>query len=66
MIKGVVHGADGTDVPFKDVDFISFVSDKTYGKPALIAPGEDHVQGQIRVLYVNPSNMTALDATKIP
>jgi hypothetical protein len=71
VLRGTVHGADGTDIPFADVDFISFVSDKTYGKPAIIAPGtDDFVQaserGPVTVLYVNPGLATAVLATKDP
>lgn len=43
------------------VDFISFVNHDTFGKPAIIAPGDDHVRGAKRVLYVNTGGIAALD-----
>jgi hypothetical protein len=72
VLRGTVYGADGSDLPFADVDFISFVTAQTYGKPAILAPGtDDFVRATERdeavtVLYVNPANITALEATKTP
>lgn len=58
---------------FENVDYISFVSNNTYGKPAIIAPGtddfvsaEEQQGGNVTVLYVNPANIAALKATKTP
>ncbi len=71
-LSGTVFGVEsGNDLPFEDVDFMSFVSHDTYGKPAIIAPGTDGFapageRGKVRVLYVNPSNVIAVDATKTP
>ena len=70
MLRGTVYGADGSDTDFSEVDFISFVTDKTYGKPAIIAPGTDDFTAAselgrpVTVLYVNPGQIVALQATK--
>ncbi len=63
---------DGEDVDFEGVDFISFVSGGTFGKPAIIAPGTDGFvpasasDRPVTVLYVNPGLVPALKATKSP
>jgi hypothetical protein len=72
----VLHGtvwpsdlASEQSFAFDHVDYISFVSNTTYGKPAIIAPGTDGFVntpegGVVKVLYVNPANIAALEATK--
>lgn len=71
-LYGTVYGADGSDTDFNGVDFVSFVTDKTYGKPAIIAPGTDDFQAasdlgrSVTVLYVNPGQVQALQVTKVP
>jgi hypothetical protein len=72
VLHGTVWPSDGAvdeSFDFDGVDFISFVSNNTYGKPAIIAPGTDDFQsagehGVFAVLYVNPANIAALKATK--
>lgn len=52
----VVYGKDdGPDdgIEFVGITHISLVNSGTFGKPALIAPGDDHIRGAKRVLYVN-------------
>lgn len=71
-LDGKIWGADKglAAITFHDVDFISFVSNNTYGKPAIIAPGtEDFTSAndlgrEVTVLYVNPANIAALEVTK--
>lgn len=43
MLKVTVYASVDDDEPieFEDVDFLSLVSDETYGPPALVAPGKD-------------------------
>jgi hypothetical protein len=53
---------DGID--FDNIDFLSFINGGTFGKPAIIAPGEDHVAGETRVLYVNTALVVAVEVTK--
>jgi hypothetical protein len=51
-----------------EVDYLSLINDGTFGKPPLLTKGE----GQSRpvadagetVLYVNPANVVALEATR--
>lgn len=70
-LRGTVWPAEessGQSFEFDDVDFISFVSNQTFGKPAIIAPGTDDFSPaggeEVTVLYVNPGNVAALLATK--
>lgn len=72
-LDGKIYPTDdpvGGYVRFEDVDYISFVSNSTYGKPPIIAPGTDDFTSaqelgrEITVLYVNPANITALEVTK--
>lgn len=52
---------------FEDVDFVSFVNHDTFGKPAIIAPGPDHVSrddGPLSVLYVNTGGVCAVEVTR--
>lgn len=68
MIEGTFYtpSATSTDdgIEFDNVDMISFVNDGTFGKPAIIAPGDDHVHGNIRVLYINTKLVAALEVSK--
>ncbi len=57
----------GTDdlIAFEDVNYISFVAFNTYGIPAVI--GEEKYKDEglpLRVLYINPANVVAIDATR--
>lgn len=56
---------------YKDVNYISFVSspggqgEGTYGIPAIITENKYKAEGlPLRVLYVNPSNIAAMDVTR--
>lgn len=57
----------GSVHPYKDVNFISFVSSPggndpgTYGIPAIITEDKHKSEGlPMRVLYVNPANIAGL------
>jgi len=53
--------ATGTPQVYREVDFVSFVNDGTFGPPALVAPSAKNPDGKPiarpgqRVLYVNTS-----------
>lgn len=66
MLRVKVHGLDGEplDLDNDEVDFISFVNASTFGKPAIIAPGDDHQRGNVKVLYVFPGGISALEVEK--
>lgn len=57
---------EGSDaVAFKGVEFISFVNEKTYGKPPIIAPGTESYQPhEADVLFINPANLGAMRVKK--
>lgn len=61
-----VHGLDGEPLELENrvVDFVSFVNQDTFGKPAIIAPGDDHARGEVTVLYVFPGGISALEVEK--
>lgn len=68
-VKGVTQ--NGTSFAFGAVNYISFVSSPggndpgTYGIPALISEERVKEEGlPARVLYVNPANIAALEATR--
>jgi hypothetical protein len=72
-LSGTIWPAEestGQSFDFEDVDFISLVSNNTYGKPPIIAPGtEDFTSAEaldrdVTVLYVNPANIAAVKVTK--
>lgn len=48
-------------LPFEDVDKISLVNDDTYG-PAPVFEQNTAFEG--KVLYVNPRNIAAMEATR--
>ena len=49
------------EIEFTDVDAISLVNDDTYG-PAPVFHNDPSFEGT--VLYVNPQNISAMEATK--
>lgn len=51
-------------VEIEDADFLSFINSGTYGKPAIVAPGEDHQAGDIKVVYVNTSLVAVCEVDK--
>lgn len=54
-------GEEGID--FDNIDFISLVNHDTYGKPAIISD-EEHARQPVRVLYINPNNIAAVEVHK--
>lgn len=70
-LHGTVYGLQ-EEIDFAGVDFMSFVTEDTYGKPAIIAPGTDDFApahergGPVTVLFVNPGNIEAAKVTKTP
>lgn len=50
---------------FDNVDYVSFVNAGTYGPPPIIAPGKDHVSGEMNVLYVNTGAVIAIQVDKV-
>jgi hypothetical protein len=63
-------GEEPADLEFKNVQYISFVSspggagEGTYGIPALIS--EDRIKGElpVKILYVNPANIAAMEVVR--
>lgn len=58
---------DVSDEPirFKDVHYISYVTGSTYALPAVITEQKYKDEGlPLRVLYINPANIVAVDATR--
>jgi hypothetical protein len=50
---------------FSDVNYISLISNDTYGIPAVITDPKVKEEGlPIRVLYVNPTNIAAMEAVR--
>ncbi len=50
---------------FSDVNYISFVSDETYGIPALISEPKVKDDGlPATILYVFPANIVAMEAVR--
>lgn len=58
--------SDGDLVPIEidNADYLSFVNSGTYGKPAIIAPGDEHQAGDIKVVYVNTSLVAVCEVDK--
>lgn len=59
-------GAEHICHEFEDVHYISLVNEESYGIPAIIS--EDNYKNQglpIRVLYINPTNVVAIQATRL-
>lgn len=47
------------------VEFVSFINDKTFGKPPIIAPGtDDYQRDEADVLFINPANIAAIRVVK--
>lgn len=70
-IDVTVHpaGEAGAENPngleFKDVNYISLVVFNTYGIPAIISEQKTKDEGlPVRVLYVNPANIVAMEAVR--
>lgn len=58
-------GAEHGKVPFEDVHYISFVNADSFGIPAVISEDRYKCDGMpLRVLYVNPGNVAALEVTR--
>lgn len=50
---------------FENVNFISLVAFNTYGIPAIISEPATKDEGlPVRILYVNPANITAMEAVR--
>lgn len=50
---------------FRDVHFISFVTGDTYGIPAVITERQYKDLGlPMKVLYINPANIAAVEAVR--
>lgn len=49
---------------FEDVEFLSFINEGTFGKPAIVAPGPEHKAGEAYVLYVNTGAVLAVEVEK--
>jgi hypothetical protein len=59
------EGLDAVPLEFSDVNYISFVSDETYGIPAVIAEDKYKDEGlPLTVLYVFPANVVAMEAVR--
>lgn len=57
-----VYPIDGEGkIIFRDIDMISLINDKTFG-PAPVFFQNEEFRG--RVLYVNPQNISAMEANK--
>lgn len=55
----------GEPIRLKDVHYISYVTDETYALPAVITEQKYKAEGlPLRVLYINPANVVAVDATR--
>lgn len=54
---------DEDRIEITDVDFISLVNHDTYGKPAIISD-EEHKNQDVRVVYINPNNIAAVEVHK--
>lgn len=49
-----------------EVNYISLVNGETYGIPALISEERVKTEGlPVRILYINPENVVAIDATRV-
>lgn len=56
---------NGETYDYKDVNYISFVTGETYGIPAIISERATKAEGlPVTVLYVNPTNIAAMKATR--
>lgn len=51
---------------FTDVNYVSLVAFNTYGIPAIISEQKTKDEGlPVRVLYINPANVTAFEAVRL-
>lgn len=57
---GANEESDG--IEFDNIDFISLVNHDTYGKPAIIS--DDEGRDAVRVVYINPNNISAVEVHK--
>lgn len=55
VVYGIDDDREEDGIEFHGITHISLVNSGTFGKPALIAPGEEHVPGAKKVLYINTS-----------
>lgn len=55
---------DGKVCEFDDVQYISLINDETYGIPALISDDRIKDELPVRILYVNPQNVAAVEAER--
>jgi hypothetical protein len=51
-------------IEFEDVEFLSFINHGTFGIPAIIGPGQNHVPDAEQVLYVNTGAVLAIEVEK--
>lgn len=65
-INVTVYPKDSDDmIAFRDVNYLSFISFETYGNPAFLSEERTKVEGlPVRVLFVNPSNVAAVEAER--
>lgn len=49
---------------FTDVNYISLVNNETYGIPALITEPRIEDNLPVRILYVNPQNLAAMEVDR--
>jgi hypothetical protein len=64
----VFPAADETGEPieFSGINYISLVNEETYGIPALIAEERVKLEGlPVKILYVNPQNISAMEAERV-
>jgi len=60
----LVFDNDVADADYVAIDYLSFVTDNTYGKPPVITADKNEAEATARkgddVLFVNPANVSAL------
>lgn len=65
-IEARVYPQNSDEVLEFEVNYISFVTEETYGIPAILSDASIKTEGlPVRILYVNPSNIAALEAIRI-
>lgn len=66
LIDVTVWATDGSDpIDFENVNYISLVNHETFGIPRLISEPRVKSEGlPVKILYVNPTNITAMEATR--
>jgi hypothetical protein len=67
----IISAPDCTSYDFKGVHYVSFVSspggagEGTFGIPAILSDERRKAEGlPLKVLYVNPANITAMEAVR--